>query len=459
VTGRAEFHAESRLGPVAWMAAIALALCVVGLTHGTEYLGAAAEESAESNVQIGAEEKFQRDVGSATLARKAGFVGLAAIAACCWWSAPRGVRFTWGPAAWCAAAALGWAACSYAWSVNPAETARELIRLYVYAGVAAALAVRFDARQVAFILAFSLAASITVAVAAAAATGNFRPWQPDFRLSGTLHSNVLGQQALLLGIAAAAFTSDRRVGRLAWIVLGAAMAVLLLTKSRTAAVSFLAGLGALRLVTANAKTLLYLGCTGVAVAGAMLMAAALAGAQLERAAFEAMTLGRGEDVTSLTGRLPLWKTIWNDVRERKYQGLGYGAYWLPGKTEDIGDEVQWYPRHAHSAYLELIVNVGLVGLLLVGSTVAFGMQRAALLSAETGFPEYRMYFAFLAAGLVNGLAEAAFVLPRDIGLFMGATICALVFDHSRAAALAPTRWRLDRAYVGAPPPYGIGALD
>lgn len=450
---------ESGLGPAAWIIAIGLALSVIALTHGTEYLGATAAESAESNFQIGAEEKFQRDVGSAALSRKLGFAGLIAIAACCLGTAPRGARYVWTPAAWCAAATLGWTACSYLWSVDAGETSRELIRLFVYAAVAAGLAARFNARQVAFVLCFTLASSIALAVTAAVVTGNFLPWRPDFRLSGTVHSNVLGQQALLLGVAAAAFTSDRRLGRLAWIVLAAAIAVLLLTKSRTAAVSFLAGLGALRLVAADAKTLLYLGCSAVAVTGVGLMVAAFAGTQLERAVYDAMTLGRGEDVTSLTGRLPLWNTIWNDVREVKYQGFGYGAYWLPQRTEDIGAEVLWYPRHAHSAYLELIVNVGLIGLLLVGLTVACGMQSAAQLTAETALPEYRMYFAFLAAGLLNGLAEAAFVVPRDMGLFMGATMCVLICARSRVAVPSSVRWRFDGASMGVAPPQTAQAFE
>ena len=59
-----------------------------------------------------------------------------------------------------------------------------------------------------------------------------------------------------------------------------------------------------------------------------------------------------------------------------------------------------------------------------------------------------MLTAWLVAGLVNGVAEAAFVLPRDLGIIVSASIFALVFVHPRVAALlqespAPSRSRRD----------------
>jgi O-antigen ligase len=116
-------------------------------------------------------------------------------------------------------------------------------------------------------------------------------------------------------------------------------------------------------------------------------------------------------------------------------GFGYGAFWLPEKTEDIGAELNWFPRHAHSAYVEVLVNLGLVGVVICIAAAVTGVVRAAHLAVTTDLPEYRMLTAWLVAGLVNGVAEAAFVLPRDLGIIVSASMFMLVFVHPRVAAL------------------------
>src|SRR5205814_9886615 len=42
----------------------------------------------------------------------------------------------------------------------------------------------------------------------------------------------------------------------------------------------------------------------------------------------------------------------------------WGAFWLVERTITAHDILGWYPRHSHNAYLQIVVNLGIVGLLI-----------------------------------------------------------------------------------------------
>jgi O-antigen ligase len=157
-------------------------------------------------------------------------------------------------------------------------------------------------------------------------------------------------------------------------------------------------------------------------------------------------MGRSDDVSALTGRIPLWQFIWDDAAGRRLQGFGYGAYWIKDRTLAAHDALEWFPHHSHSAYIETIVNIGLIGLTLVLAIGLFGLQRAAWLAARTRRPEYCALFAIVVAAFVNGVTETAFAMPRDMGLFVGAAVLSLAVVHrgrqgaSAANTKPDTRW-------------------
>ncbi|HMO84177.1 MAG TPA: O-antigen ligase family protein, partial [Lacipirellulaceae bacterium] len=394
-----------------WLTSAALALCLFGLVHDTSYLGAE-QTSAERHENIEQEEKFRQSVDAAPIQRKAGFLGMLGVATLCLLQRPAGVRLRWGVLGALVLLSLAWAAASYRWSTERNETARGLVRLSAYAAVGAALARRFDAHQLCLVLAGALAVSVALAVGAEVLTANFRPWIPDYRIRGTLHANVLARQALLAAIAGAALWIYARDTGPWKLVTLAMVAVLMLTRSRTGAVTFVVALATLPLLGASLRSLTLTTCAALGLAGAALLGSTFGGAWLQRQAAGAAPLGRNEDVTSLAGRIPLWMSIWKEARTQSMRGFGYGAFWLPEKTQDIGEELKWYPRHAHSAYVEIMVNLGFVGLVLVVATAVCGAVRAGQLAGATGLGEYRVFGAWLIAGLGNGVAEAAFVLPR-----------------------------------------------
>jgi O-antigen ligase len=137
-------------------------------------------------------------------------------------------------------------------------------------------------------------------------------------------------------------------------------------------------------------------------------------------------MGRTEDAQSLTGRWPLWVEMWRDGANRRVQGFGYGAYWTVDRNYDLGSTIEWYPTHSHSVYMELLIDLGLVGLLLCLAVALVGIAQYSRLVAATGRFEFRLLGALLVCGLANGFFEVSFIWPRLEGMFLGMAVLALV---------------------------------
>jgi O-antigen ligase len=130
----------------------------------------------------------------------------------------------------------------------------------------------------------------------------------------------------------------------------------------------------------------------------------------------------------------LWEFIWKETAGRRLQGFGYGGFWLTERTLAAGDALNWFPRHSHNIYLETVVNLGVVGLTLLMAIGALALRRALQLARRSGLAEFRALAAILVAVLVNGLAEAAFVMPRDMALFAAAAVFGVSVVHPQHRA-------------------------
>ena len=137
----------------------------------------------------------------------------------------------------------------------------------------------------------------------------------------------------------------------------------------------------------------------------------LSGYDLEGELGRAALLGREEQAESLTGRLPIWNELAPFASERFVLGYGYDSFWTPPRIDHVSNELQWPIREAHSAYLDMILSVGIVGLLILLTAVAFALYRAAERYLRTDEPTYGFLFGLLLFGLVNSGTESIMQMP------------------------------------------------
>jgi exopolysaccharide production protein ExoQ len=66
---------------------------------------------------------------------------------------------------------------------------------------------------------------------------------------------------------------------------------------------------------------------------------------------------------TLTGRVPLWILSFVMALRRPWLGYGFNAFWLPDNmyVQKIWNLLRWQPPHAHNGFLELWLELGLVG--------------------------------------------------------------------------------------------------
>lgn len=413
-----------------WCVFALYTISLMGLTHDIDVFATRSIRDYESNDGMDEAEAFEKDVQAAPLPRRLGLLGLIVVGAYCFVSAPSGVRVRNLPILVSAASLLGWATLSLTWSIDTSETTRELIRVAIYTAVAVAMARRFPAQEICLILIFSFLTSILVASVMDVVVGNFRPWQSLHRLQGSLHPNDLGRQALLVAVAAYAYMSVKSERTVWLIICGLAIVILVLTKSRTSFISLIAGLLMVSMIRVR-------GYQAVAWLTSLLIIVSFAGLSWQLLSSEIRSsiaggamLGRKDKAAALTGRFPLWEQALQQADNDLTRGSGFGAFWNNDRTKIMGEELEWFPRHAHSAYIEMMVNLGYIGLVILLVLVLSMLATSFFSSRKTGQVHYTVCTAIIVSEMVYGLTEAAPILPRDQGLFNVIMMYALVFSHS-----------------------------
>ena len=69
--------------------------------------------------------------------------------------------------------------------------------------------------------------------------------------------------------------------------------------------------------------------------------------------------------TTLTGRTDLWELLLELVWDRPWLGYGFRAFWNGDKGKYVHLVMRWFPMHAHNGFLNVLVDFGSIGLLLL----------------------------------------------------------------------------------------------
>ncbi|MDC7677628.1 O-antigen ligase family protein [Asticcacaulis machinosus] len=172
--------------------------------------------------------------------------------------------------------------------------------------------------------------------------------------------NQMAAMMVLGFIAACASAFQVPERRKAWI--GAAVMIfvlVVLSRSKTSLLACLLSLGAMPVLVAIQRG----GLISVVIVWCATTAATL-GTVLFMAMPDVILKALGKDPT-LTGRTQIWEALGRLSEERPWLGYGYKAFWAEGSVPAliVRRETHWPVPSAHNGWLDLLVQLGWVGVI------------------------------------------------------------------------------------------------
>lgn len=362
-------------------------------------------------------------------------------------------------AAWLTPFAL-FACLSVLWSAAPAVSGRGAVQ-YATCILCAVIAARVVSTR-SLTMGGALGATLVVLYSLAFGRSSYDPLDGTLTFVGVFSSkNQLGLFASLgvaFALARLMLAPASRSTKLTLLMFaGVNLAALAASHSGTSLVSLLVltatllALRPLKALTPRMRILGVLGFGSLGIAG-LYTTFALGG-------FDAALAALGKDET-LTGRTYLWSEAIRLGAEDPLLGVGYLAWWIPGfaEAERLWSEFYINSRsgfHFHNTFLQIYVDLGLVGLALFILTylTALASSLRALVVSSDPWPVIDV--AILLMFLVRAFAEVDTMQPYTIGTFLLYMAAARVTLYS--ASTATRRIVPEGAYQPEFPWRGIGA--
>ena len=333
---------------------------------------------------------------------------------------------------------LGWTCLSVLWSDVPILTIRRLVLLGMLVLGAVMVAERATPRDFVWFVLLLTGAFLLTGVAAEIAVKTFTPWSSSYRFSGTHHPNNQSIDCGLLLLAALSLMPMKRRWRVPLMAVAlVAVVFLFLTKSRAG------------LVAALAAPLIYWGLVRSGSAKLILMSALVTAIAmlflLGDVVFPAMRtgvdLGRdtstGSSLKTLSGRAPLWRDCVEYVSERPFLGYGYDSFWDADRLRLLSEKHQWVIPDGHNIYIDLMLQLGPVGLVAFVLVMLLGIGRALLYQRITGDAAYAFLGMVLVYSALVGVLESV-MLVRMTFTFVALTVVVyLAFQEPLARVEAP----------------------
>lgn len=330
---------------------------------------------------------------------------------------------------------LWWATVSAIWSEDLALSVRRVIAMLITSYLGAHLSLRFKQfsvlRIVAGVLVLVAMVNLLWITAFPQYSGPARGQSTidqfgfDARLTGIYdNANSLGRiMALTVFTCVAALKLDRRRRLLYLAGIGAAGLALALSQSKTSLViSVLTSLLLVIFMVFRSRKQLF-GAVVVSVIGSGLVTLVVVVTNLAL-----ITTALDRDVT-LTGRVPLWESVFPRLLDRPIQGYGFNGYWngWGSPSHEIWNLNTWRPPHAHNQFIDVMLLLGVIGLLLF-----VGLQLRTLVRATRYVRDVRGVFGlwpltYCCFFLLAMLTESG-LIARDLTWFLYVAVVVLVSE-------------------------------
>jgi exopolysaccharide production protein ExoQ len=346
--------------------------------------------------------------------------------------------------------AFGLFAClSMFWSAAPGITARAGVQYFSHIVCALIAARTVNVRT----MALGVLAGVCLVILYSLAFGGYHydPLDGEYSFVGAFSSkNQLGFFASLgiyFAFACIFVLGERGLARiLTFIGAGLSAYALIASQSATSIIATAATLGVM--IGLNLILLFAPRTRKAFLAAGIVLALGIAFVGLNFGGMDLLLGAFGKDAT-LTGRTYLWAEGLAAARQTPIVGVGYYGYWVQGSSEAerLWEEFYIGSRsgfHFHNTYIEVLVEVGFIGLLLASLIIVrvpVGHLRRLL--EDRGDAASHVMFGIAFMLLVRSFFEVDVIHPYVIGSFL------LYYAAGLLAASKSTRSRL--AFSPAPP--------
>jgi O-antigen ligase len=141
----------------------------------------------------------------------------------------------------------------------------------------------------------------------------------------------------------------------------------------------------------------------------------------------------GKDMT-FTGRRPLWELLWKqEIKSHLWLGHGYHSFWQPWRgLDDPGNDVVmpngWKAPHAHNGFVEILLELGLVGFVLFMLSFFTTLARAVLYFSQSKQPESVLPMILLTFLILPNLTLSRLLEVGDIWCYYIISVVRLSLD-------------------------------
>jgi exopolysaccharide production protein ExoQ len=126
---------------------------------------------------------------------------------------------------------------------------------------------------------------------------------------------------------------------------------------------------------------------------------------------------------TLTGRTEVWQIIL-PLAQDPLVGSGYESFWLGDRLKRIGGMTSYGINEAHNGYLEIYLNLGWVGLTMLGLVIATGFRRV-ILAVRDDPVAGKLRLAYFVLPLIYNFTEAVFKMMSPVWIFFLIAIMAV----------------------------------
>ena len=303
---------------------------------------------------------------------------------------------------------------SVLWSTAPEVTVRRDIALVGTTMIGLYLATRYSLNELLRLLAWAMGLAALLSLAFGLALPSYGidnhsmggDWQGIYGGG----KNDLGRNMALSALVFLLLAfSARRYRWAAWAGLGLSVGVLLLSNSVTSMATLL--IVAVLLIPYGAVRWRY--TLAVPCFIMVLLAGGLAALWLG-GNLESVLSSLGRD-TTFTNRTEVWPVVIEMIQQRPWLGYGYGGFWV-GWEGESAQVFHWTTHefvHSHNGFLELWLNLGLLGLSTFVLGFLLAIRRAVSWARATKTAEGLWPLAFLTFTFLYNLTEVSILVRNN----------------------------------------------